>query len=130
MSLDELPSIDEIYANHDEIVERFELDNPGVDDYFPDRKLQDVLDEARQYDDVYVRAAILLRELASAHIFADGNKRTAFLTAVEYLDRFEIEPAELHPEDIQRVIKSLSRFDATEISTWLQTGQIDENRLN
>lgn len=125
-----LPSVANIRRNHDLIVEEYQLDNPGVEDPFPDRKLQEILDEASEYDDVYLRAATLLREIAAVHIYADGNKRTAWITTIEYLDRLRIEPAEEGPEQVDRVARALSRFQVGEIAQWLETGEIDETRLN
>lgn len=130
MAPDSLPSIAAIHRNHDLIVEEYRLDNPGVDDPFPDRKLRDVLDEAAEHDDAYLRAATLLREIAAVHVYADGNKRTAWITAVEYLDRLEVEPAEEEPERVARVVRALSRFRVEEIAEWLETGEIDETRLD
>lgn len=130
MASDVLPSVKNIHQNHNLIVEEYQLDNPGVEDPFANRKLQDILDEASEYDDVYLRAATLLREIAAAHIYADGNKRTAWITTVEYLDRQGLEPAEDEPEQINRVVRALSRFQVGEISRWLQTGKVDEERLN
>lgn len=130
MSSDELPSIANIHRNHDLVVDEFELDNTGIDDPFSDRKLREILAEAAEYDDVYLRAATLLREIAAVHIYEDGNKRTAWITTVEYLDRLGLEPAESAPEQVNRVTRALSRFQIEEISQWLETGEIDESRLN
>jgi len=122
--------VENVHRNHDLIVEEYQLNNPGIDDPFADRKLQEILDEASNFDDVYFRAATLLREIAAVHIYADGNKRTAWITTVEYLDRRGIEPAEDSPEQVNRVNRALSRCQTGEIAQWLETGEIDETRLS
>ncbi|AFO59478.1 MULTISPECIES: Fic family protein [unclassified Natrinema] len=129
MSSDELPTVDEIHDNHDVIVDSYQLDNPGVDDPFADRKLEEILSDSREYEDITHRASVLLREIAAAHIYADGNKRTALITTVEYLDRHGMELHETNSEKITRVMRSLSRFQIAEIAHWIETGSIDDSRL-
>lgn len=130
MASEDLPSVENIHRNHDLIVEEYHLDNESIDDPFPDRKLQDIIDEASEYDNPYLRAATLLREIAAVHIYADGNKRTAWITTVEYLDRLGTEPTEVAAKKVNRVTRALSRFQVEEIAEWLKTGEIDESRLN
>ena len=97
----------------------------------PKAKLRrNVLDPASKYDDPYHRAAILLFKTQSVHIFEDANKRTAWTVMMEYLDRYGITP-ELPQDDdvIERIVRRTGLFDIEELAEWLETGDIDEEKL-
>ncbi|WP_135662007.1 type II toxin-antitoxin system death-on-curing family toxin [Halorhabdus rudnickae] len=125
---DDLPTVEEIYTIHDEIIHIYDLKHPGVRDRFADEKLAQLIEEAREYDDDFQRAAVILRKLPSLHVFEDGNKRTAFLVVVEYLDRRNLEPAK-SGDIVERVMKCRKRYSVEEIARWLEDGSIDEDKL-
>lgn len=128
MSETELPSVEDIQAVHEDIVERWDLDHTGTRRALPDRTLRSVLDTAAAKTDPYVRAATLLRKLASAHVFEDGNKRTAWVVSKTYLvgQGLEVEPT---GEQIAVVMKHYKRYTVDELAEWLRTGTIDESQL-
>lgn len=125
---DALPTVEEIYAIHEAIVDEYDLDHPGIRAFFPDDKLARVIDRAAERADVFERAAVFLNGLPRVHVFEDGNKRTAWVTAVELLDRNGIEPAP-GAEEAARVMKRRQRYDVSELAAWLRTGEIDRDRL-
>lgn len=125
---DGLPTVGDIFENYQLIVDAYDIEFTGTRAFFPEEKIAGVLDEARAYEDEFASAAVLLRELPNRHVFEDGNKRTAWLTVVEYLDRCGQEPAPSGHE-VERVLKSRKRFDVEEIGRWLETGEIDRRRL-
>ncbi|MEF8757408.1 MAG: Fic family protein [Halobacteriales archaeon] len=123
----ELPTVDDVFAIHEDIVEQYDLP-PGTGRPFPRIPIESAIDDARERDDHFWRAATLLRGIANAHVFEDGNKRTAYTTARTYLSRVG---KEIAPSKAQRavVMQHFTRFDASELATWLETGDIDEDRL-
>ncbi|WEL18765.1 Death-on-curing family protein [Halorhabdus sp. SVX81] len=125
---DDLPTVEDVHTIHDEISETYDLKYPGVRDRFADEKVKQLLEKAREYDDDFRRAAVILRKLPSLHVFEDGNKRTAYLVVVEYLDRRNLEPAK-SGEVVERVMRCRKRFSVEEIAEWLEDGSIDEDRL-
>jgi len=125
---DTLPTPEEILATHEEIEEAYDMTHTGVRALMPEMKLQRIVDDAAEADGVFQRAAILLRRLISAHIFEDGNKRTAWVTTRKFLEAHGEGPAERTP-GAERVLYRIQRFDTEEIATWLRTGEIDEDRL-
>lgn len=126
---DNLPSARDVLDTHDEVVARWELKYPGVRVAAPRLKFQRLLEGVAGYDGVYIRAGHLLRDLTTAHYFEDGNKRTAWLTVRDYLDQHGLEPAE-RGERAERVMRRLRRYEAEELAKWLETGEIDEDRLH
>lgn len=123
-----LPTPEEILATHEEIEDAYDMKYTGVKVAAPKLKLKRILRDADDYDDVYDRAAFLLRKLITAHIFEDGNKRTAWTTVREYLDAHGETPAN-HGPSAKPVMYRIRRFNVEEISEWLETGDIDEDRL-
>ncbi|WP_276258030.1 Fic family protein [Haloglomus litoreum] len=129
MEEDDLPTPDEILAIHEQLEEAYDLKHRGVMKAAPRLKLErEVLTPARTRDDLYQRAAVLLWELSSLHLFEDGNKRTAWTTTVEYLSRHNIETEHLGDEIVQ-VVRRIGLFSVEELATWLETGRIDTSRL-
>lgn len=131
MSDTDLPTAEEILATHEQIEEEYDLKYKGIMKAAPKLKLRrNVLEPAAEYDDPYHRAAVLLFEIQSVHVFEDANKRTAWAVTMEYLDRKGIVPE--FPQDtdgIERVVRRAGLFDVDELAEWLETGEIDEDRL-
>jgi death-on-curing protein len=126
---DELPTPAEILATHEEIEEAYDLTHRGSRVAVPRLTLRELLEDVAEHapDEVYLRAAHLLRDLVTGHLFEDGNKRTAWVTTREYLSRNDARPADA--DLAERVLKRIRRYDVEEIATWLETGEIDEDRL-
>ena len=125
---DDLPTPAEILATHEEIEKAYDLKHRGARVAAPRLKIKRLLRDVEQRDEVYPRAGQLLRDLVTSHFFEDGNKRTAWITMREYLDRHGEQPAETG-EGAERVLRRIRRFDPDEIAAWLETGTIDEDRL-
>jgi death-on-curing protein len=124
-----LPTSDEILTIHDRLEEVYDLKHTGTMAAPPRVALEDnVLAEAQTYDDPYHRAAALLWHLISTHVFEDANKRTAWTVAMEYLDRHGIDP-DLPNDEVARVVRRHGLFTVDELATWLETGEIDTDRL-
>jgi len=124
-----LPTPEDILAIHDRLEEGYDLTHTGTMTAAPRLAIREnVLAEAEQYDDPYHRAAALLWHLISTHVFEDANKRTAWTAAMEYLDRHGIDP-DLPVEEVGRVVRRHGLFTVDELATWLETGEIDRDRL-
>lgn len=124
-----LPTPREIVAAHEEIEVSQELRFTGARVASPRLELRDLLGEVRAYDEVYVRAGCLLRKGITAHLFEDGNKRTAWTVTRQYLAEHDLKPAERRPVVVAHVLRSIRRYDVKEIAAWLETGDIDRSRL-
>lgn len=125
---DDLPTAPEVIANHDEIEEEYDLKYKGAAVAAPRLKIKRLLRDIED-GDCYQRAAQLLRDLLTSHFFEDANKRTSWMTARKYLDDHGEQPAETG-EKAERVLSRIRRYDVAEIAEWLETGQIDEDRLH
>lgn len=128
MPEDDLLSVADIYAVHEEVVDRWELTYAGTRGPLPDQRLQTIIEDAHEETDPYVFAGTLLRNLATAHVFEDGNKRTSWVVAKTVL-RERGKTVAPSGQRIATVMKHLKRYDVDELATWLETGQIDDSRF-
>lgn len=96
----------------DDVVQRWDLPHGDTSVVLPDRTIESVLEEAGDRDDPHRRAAALLRNLANAHVFEGGNKRTSWVLARTYLLRqgLTVEPS---GERAATVIRSSSDTTST-----------------
>lgn len=129
MADDTLPTPDEVLAIHEEIEDEYDLTHTGARVAAPKLDLREIRDGAAEFDDLYMRAAHLLRKLVTSHLFEDANKRTAWATTEIYLERNDTTPAE-RGEPVERVLKRIRRYDVDEIAEWLETGELDRSRLD
>lgn len=123
------PTPEDILVIHEEIATEYDITHQGVLVPAPKRRLRYIICEAWTYDDVYHRAAFLLRKLITSHIFEDGNKRTGWAVTVLYLEYHDVIPAE-QGDSVERVLRRIRRFEVDELATWLDTGDLDRDRLS
>ena len=128
MGVEELPTVEEIHTIHELIEEQWDLSHRGTRALFPDRTVASILDDVSALDGEYRRAVALLNRLADAHVYEDGNKRTAWTVAETYLNQAGYEAAPTD-EDAEQVLLNRKRFDEAELATWLETGDIPEERF-
>lgn len=126
---DQLPTPDEILAIHDAIEVVEEMQYRGTRVAAPRLELRELLDEADELDGVYLRGAFLLRKLITSHLFEDGNKRTAWAVTWIYLERHGLQPVE-QDRSVERVLRRIRRYDVAEIAEWLESAELDRERLN
>lgn len=131
MIRDRLPSGKQVVNNHDWLEQQYDLDHKGAAVPHPAVHCREIIRETRDnHFDPYNRAAYLLRRLITAHLFEDANKRTAWMTTREYLDRHGLKPAKTDKTDTEPVLDAIRAFDVDELSEWLETGTIDESKYN
>jgi len=83
-------TVEEILHIHDIVVKRFGITsgviNKGLLEAIVERP-ETTLAGEKPFDNVYSKAACLLESIIRWHPFADGNKRTALLTVIYYLQQ-------------------------------------------
>lgn len=129
MARDQLPPPAAIIATHEEIEEAYDLTHRGARVAVPQLELRRLLEDVATHETVHQRAAALLRKLITAHLFEDGNKRTAWATTISYLDDLRETPAETG-DRVPHILRCIRRYDVDELAVWLETGAIDEDRLD
>lgn len=72
---------------------------------------------------IFIKAAVLLRGVAMAHAFIDGNKRLAWYLVVYFLHRNGYELQEIPATDVNNVVRSACEKEGISdegIAAWLQ----------
>lgn len=71
---------------------------------------------------IYRKAAFLLRSLITAHVFRDGQHRTAFFVTVMFLEQ---NGESVHCDDYGQArtfLKGIRMYDNDQIARWLEFG--------
>lgn len=123
------PTPETILAIHEEIEDEYELEFTGTRGPAPTVRLREILDDVAEQDSLWHRAAFLLRSLITAHVFEDGNKRTAWATTEIYLERNGAVPAE-RGTPVEEILLRIRRYEVDELAEWLETGKLDRSRLD
>jgi death-on-curing family protein len=109
-----------VYA-HDIMIERygywsgFEL---GLEPY------HHIVEEMKNADDIYRKAAILLRGVVTTRIFQDGHHRTGFEVTKAFLEMNGAQMKEIDERKIIKFIKDIRRYSLDEIESWLRNGSL------
>ena len=92
------------------------------------KNIGNVLEEARDEEDIYLSAAVYLKKLIEKHPFNDGNKRTAVIVTTRFLEENNktFKPHKLQEtEEIYNVIKwELNSMSIEETAYWIKKGEI------
>lgn len=85
--------------------------------------LSAILKETRKYEgDIYQKAAFLLKEIVTAHVFEDGQHRTAFVTVEMFLRQNGETLYYRDYREAQRFLKRVHEHTLGEIAAWLRHG--------
>ncbi len=118
------PSAQEVREIHEFIIElyggSFGLRDEGLLESALASPRQTMFDE-ELYPDLAAKAAILLIGLVKNHPFIDGNKRTAFLTMLRFLEMngYTLAASDGELFDLIQTTAS-AQFEKTQIADWLK----------
>lgn len=82
------------------------------------------IEEAKNTEGIYNKAAIILQRIATSRIFQDGHHRTAFEVTKTFL---EVNGAEFKEKDdlkIIKFIKDIRSYNIEQIASWLKDGKL------
>ena len=93
------------------------------------RKLADIVEDSKGFEDPYELAAFILIETINRHAFNDGNHRTAWIVAKQVLrkngEKMRVEETKSFDE-IERDLKSEVKFkDVDQVANWICTGDFE-----
>ena len=111
-----------------DIIKIKRADKPKVLSY---QKISEAINNCTEADDnIYVKAAVLLKELVQKHPFASGNRRTAFVTVKDFLlmnnSKFRIKDEPAYAKVMTGIREGF--YSNEEIKEWLKNGKIKEFR--
>ena len=78
-------------------------------------QIQELINKVkRKKGDIYSKSALLLRELTTKHVFASGNRRTAFLVTINFI--YKNTQHILLKEDIKENLEIFKKIRYNQIS--------------
>ena len=122
------PSIEYINEVHEVVIEENPSKVPG-ERVTPESRLLSVLRDARSILGIYKKAAVLMKRIASEHVYEDGNTTTAILVTIDFVEN---NGKEFKPEDrtiTGKVANNHGLYSVEEIVHWIETGDINEEKL-
>ena len=81
-----------------------------------------IIEEVKNAEGTYRKAAILLQRIATTRIFQDGHHRTAFEVTKAFLEMNDAHLKEKDDLKIIRFIKNIREYTVEEIESWLKNG--------
>ncbi len=109
-----------VYA-HDIMIERYGYWSgfeTGIEPY------HHFVEEAKNAEGIYRKAAIILQRIATSRIFQDGHHRTAFEVAKAFLEMNGADFKEKDEQKIIRFIKDIRKYSIEQIESWLENGSM------
>ena len=82
------------------------------------------IEEIKNAEGIYRKAAILLKRIATSRIFQDGHHRTAFEVTKAFLEVNEAEFKEKDDQKIIKFIKDIRKHTIDDIESWLKNGAL------
>lgn len=82
------------------------------------------IEEVKNTEGIYCKAAILLSRIATSRIFQDGHHRTAFEVTKAFLEMNKAEFKEKDDEKIIRFIKDIRTYTIEQVESWLKNGTV------
>ena len=83
-----------------------------------------LIEEIKNTEGIYRKAAILLKGIATTRIFQDGHHRTAFEVTKAFLEMNGAEFKEKEEQEIIKFIKGVRKYSIEEIESWLKNGSM------
>ena len=83
---------------------------------------QSILEKAKAADNIFLKAAVLLRGIVTARMYVDGNHRTALLTCETFLNQNGEKIWTENSQTLYMFIKEILKYSVEEIAEWLENG--------
>jgi death-on-curing family protein len=79
--------------------------------------------ETRRFEgDIYTKAAFLLKQIITTHVFKDGNHRTAFVITEYFLNENGEAMRVTDYQEARTFLKDIRKHDLERIARWLKYG--------
>ncbi len=81
-----------------------------------------ILEVAKKAEGIYLKAAILLKMIATTRVFQDGHHRTAYIVTKTFLEKNDVEIKERTEQEVIKFIKDIRKYDIEQVKDWLENG--------
>lgn len=86
------------------------------------RQIQEIIGKVKtKKGNIYIKSAILLKELTISHLFASGNRRTAYLVTNDFIYKNEKRDIEKTENEVE-IFKKIRYRDISdeELAKWIK----------
>ena len=102
------PTVEEIIATNKKVLEIHRAKKADKHELLGTKhQIQEIIDKSkRKKGDIYIKSAVLLKELTISHLFASGNRRTAYLVTNDFVyknQKKDIEKTEKEVEIFKKI---------------------------
>ena len=123
------PSEDLIIEYNALAITMFEVKKADKSEVLSRTKITNAIDKCKETEgDIYDKAAVLLKELTKAHAFASGNRRTAFITTIDFIKKNKGKIKIRDDPSNAKVLTGIREgfYTNNEIKEWVKDGEIKQ----
>ena len=117
------PTVELLILTNKRVMEETKVTKAEKHGLLTDKKtLGDIIKKVKETKgNIYNKAATLLMELTQKHPFESGNRRTAFLATINFLEVNKIE-VKLNKDKIENILQGIRErfYTLNDVSKWLQ----------
>ena len=117
------PTVEEVIATNKRVLEIHRAKKADKHELLGTKhQIQEIIDRVKnKKGGVYIKSAILLKELTISHLFASGNRRTAYLVTNDFIYKNEKKDIEKTEEEVE-IFKKIRYRDISdeELAKWIK----------
>ena len=118
------PDWDFLVETHRDVLKKYG-GHPGIE-YYGESAFNTIIAEMKEIDEIYAKAAHLLKRLRIARCFKDAVKRSSAVICVTFLRMNGKDCAVKDPSKFYMFVKDILKYDQGEIVEWLKDGTTPE----
>ena len=117
------PIVEEVIATNKRVLEVHRAKKADKHELLGTKhQIQEIINKAkRKKGDIYIKSAILLKELTISHLFASGNRRTAYLVTNDFIYKNKKKDIEKTEKEVE-IFKKIRYRDISdeELAKWIK----------
>ena len=117
------PTVEEVIATNKRVLEVHRAKKADRHELLGTKhQIQEIIDKMKnKKGDVYVKSAVLMRELTISHLFASGNRRTAYLVTNDFIYKNKKRDIEKTEKEVE-IFKKMRYRDISdeELAKWIK----------
>ncbi|MBS3102584.1 type II toxin-antitoxin system death-on-curing family toxin [Candidatus Woesearchaeota archaeon] len=117
------PTVEEIIATNKKVLEIHRAKKADKHELLGTKhQIQEIIDKSkRKKGDIYIKSAVLLKELTISHLFASGNRRTAYLVTNDFVYKNQKKDIEKTEKEVE-IFKKIRYRDISdeELAKWIK----------
>jgi len=117
------PTVEEVIATNKRVLEIHRAKKADKHELLGTKhQIQEIIDKAKEKEgDIYIKSVVLLKELTISHLFASGNRRTAYLVTNDFIYKNKKKDIEKTEKEVE-IFKKIRYRDISdeELAKWVK----------